>query len=56
VLLRAAISKTGGSVLGYLPLELDIEPMASGVGTSHRVWGWHIIVNYAETAFGGGTE
>jgi hypothetical protein len=46
------ISKTGGSVLGIRPLELDglvaIDPHDYRVGSVHRVWGWQTIVNKAE--------
>src|SRR4029453_16833845 len=42
------ISKTGGSVLGIRPLELDglvaIDPHDYRVGSVHRVWGWQTIV------------
>jgi hypothetical protein len=46
-----AISKTGGSVLGLRPLDLDgIFAVLPGyaVGAVHRVWGWHTIVDRAE--------
>ena len=47
------IAKTGGSVLGIRPLELDrlvpIDPYDYRVGAVHRVWGWQTIVNHAET-------
>jgi hypothetical protein len=46
------ISKTGESVLGIRPLELDglvaIDPHDYRVGSVHRVWGWQTIVNKAE--------
>jgi hypothetical protein len=46
-----AIAKTGGSVLGLRPLELDGLLAAIpgyAVGAVHRVWGWHTIVDRAE--------
>ena len=46
------ISKTGRSVLGIRPLELDglvaIDPHDYRVGSVHPVWGWQTIVNKAE--------
>jgi len=55
-----AISKTGGSVLGYLPLELDriapADPTEVGMGNVTSVWGWRTIVKYAEAAFGSRNE
>jgi len=50
-----AIANTGGQVLGERPLEWDglvaIDPNASGVGTTHRVWGWRVISKYANETF-----
>jgi hypothetical protein len=46
-----AIAKTGGSVLGLRPLELDgllATIPGYAVGAVHRVWGWHTIVDRAE--------
>jgi hypothetical protein len=55
-----AISKTGGSVLGLRALELDgivpIDPMDFTVGSTHLVWGWRTIANYAEQHFGSGNS
>jgi hypothetical protein len=47
-----SIAKTGGSVSGIRPLELDrlvaIDPNDYRVGSVQRVWGWQTIVNHAE--------
>jgi hypothetical protein len=46
-----AIANTGGSILGLRPLELDgLLAIIPGyeVGSVHRVWGWHAIVDEAE--------
>jgi hypothetical protein len=46
------ITKTGGEVLGLRPLSVDglepINPGATNVGSSHRVWGALTILKYAE--------
>jgi hypothetical protein len=51
-----AISKTGGEVLGIRPLESDgltaIDPHDNRVGVTHTVWGWAVIAQEAERAFG----
>ncbi len=52
------ISKTGGEVLGLRPLHLDglvaLDPNDHRVGAKQLVWGWAVITQYAEEAFGGG--
>jgi hypothetical protein len=50
-----AISRTGGEILGIRPLGLDrieaIDPMESGVGTKHLVWGALTIAKHANEHF-----
>src|SRR5262245_29253133 len=50
-----AISRTGGTVLGERPLELDglVPDPVSGLGMTHRNWGWATICVEAERIFVG---